>query len=69
MNFDLDNENYTKEDYMEIFNLDKDMNITADKLNNKYKNLLKDIKNENLNHEDLNKIKIFLLLFINNTNI
>ena len=29
MNFDLDNKNYTKQDCMEIFNLDKDMNVTS----------------------------------------
>ena len=26
MNFDLDTNNYTKDDYMDIFNLDKSMN-------------------------------------------
>ena len=30
MNFDLDTNNYTKDDYMDIFNLDKSMNPSKD---------------------------------------
>ena len=60
MNFDLDNKNYTKQDCMEIFNLDKDMNITSDKIKKQYDKLLKDIKKENLDNDSLNNFKIFL---------
>ena len=60
MNFDLDNKNYTKQDCMEIFNLDKDMNITSDKIKKQYDKLLNDIEKENLDSDSLNNFKIFL---------
>lgn len=60
MNFDLDNKNYTKQDCMEIFNLDKDMNITFDKIKKQYNKLLKDIENEDLDNDSLDHFKIFL---------
>ena len=60
MNFDLDNKNYTKDDCIEIFDLDKDMNITSQKINEKYERLLKDVENENLDIDDLKNFKLFL---------
>ena len=60
MNFDLDNKNYTKQDCMEIFNLDKDMNVTSDKIKKQYDKLLNDIEKENLDSDSLNNFKIFL---------
>ena len=60
MNFDLDNKNYTKQDCMEIFNLDKDMNVTSDKIKKQYDKLLNDIKKENLDSDSLQNFKIFL---------
>ena len=60
MNFDLDNKNYTKEDCIEIFDLDKDMNITSQNINEKYERLLKDVENENLDNDDLKNFKLFL---------
>ena len=42
MNFDLDTKNYNKEDYFDIFNLDKNMQITSRTVNTKYKELITD---------------------------
>ena len=52
MNFDLDTQNYNKEDYFDIFDLDKNMNITKSTVETKYKNLLNNIQNGNLEEED-----------------
>ena len=56
MNFDLDTQNYNKEDYFDIFDLDKNMNITKSTVEIKYKNLLNNIKNGNLEEEDKTNI-------------
>ena len=37
MNFDLDTNNYSKEDYYEIFNLDKTLTITESLVDEKHK--------------------------------
>ena len=55
MNFDLDIKNYNKDDYFEIFDLDKNMNVTKTTVETKYKNLLNNIKKGNL--EDAEKKK------------
>ena len=60
MNFDLDTQNYNKEDYFDIFDLDKNMNITKSTVEIKYKNLLNNIKNGNLEEEDKTKMQKFL---------
>lgn len=60
MNFDLDNKNYTKQDCMEIFNLDKDMNITPQKVKQRYEKLLKDIEKEDFDSDSLKNFKTFL---------
>ena len=41
MNFDLDTSNYSKEDYYDIFNLDKSITITKSLLEEKHKNFTK----------------------------
>ena len=51
MNFDFDTSNYSKEDYYDIFNLDKSLSITESLLNEKHKTLLNNIKNENMDVE------------------
>jgi len=60
MNFDLDTSNYSKEDYYEIFNLDKSLSITEKLINEKHKTLLNNIKNENMDKEQKEEISIFL---------
>ena len=60
MNFDLDTSNYSKEDYYEIFNLDKSLNVTESLLNEKHKTLLNNIKNENMEEEQKTEISAFL---------
>ena len=60
MNFDLDTSNYSKEDYYEIFNLDKSLSITESLIKDKHKTLLNNIKNENLDEEQKNEISTFL---------
>ncbi len=60
MNFDLDTSNYSKEDYYEIFNLDKSLNVTESLLNEKHKTLLNNIKNENMEAEQKTEISAFL---------
>ena len=60
MNFDLDTSNYSKEDYYEIFNLDKSLSITESLVKEKHKTLLNNIKNENMDEEQKNEISNFL---------
>ena len=60
MNFDLDTQNYNKEDYFDIFDLDKNMNITKSTVETKYKNLLNNIQNGNLEEEARTKMQKFL---------
>ena len=60
MNFDLDTSNYSKEDYYEIFNLDKSLSITESLVKEKHKNLLNNIKNENMDEEQKKEISTFL---------
>ncbi len=66
MNFDLDIDNYSKEDYIDIFNLDKNINPSKDTVIKKYDNLLNNIDEENLDQEDKNKMKLFLTECKNN---
>ena len=60
MNFDLDIDNYSKDDYMDIFNLDKSMNPSKETVEKNYKNLLNNIEEENLDQDEKKKIKVFL---------
>ena len=60
MNFDLDIDNYTKDDYMDIFNLDKSMNPSKNTVEKNYKDLLNNIDEENLDLDEKKKIKLFL---------
>lgn len=60
MNFDLDTSNYSKEDYYDIFNLDKNITITKSILEEKHKNLLNNIENENMDEDKKKEIKQFL---------
>ena len=60
MNFDLDTSNYSKEDYYEIFNLDKTLTITESLVDEKHKTLLNNIKNENMEIEQKKAISSFL---------
>ena len=60
MNFDLDTSNYSKDDYYEIFNLDKSLTITESLLNEKHETLLNNIKKENMDIEQKKEISTFL---------
>ena len=60
MNFDLDTSNYSKEDYYEIFNLDKSLSITENLIKEKHETLLNNIKNENMDEEQKKEISAFL---------
>ena len=60
MNFDLDIKNYNKDDYFEIFDLDKNMNVTKTTAETKYKNLLNNIKKGNLEDAEKKKMTKFL---------
>ena len=60
MNFDLDTSNYSKDDYYEIFNLDKSLTITESLLNEKHETLLNNIKKENMDIEQKREISTFL---------
>jgi hypothetical protein len=70
MDFDLNINNYSKEDYFDIFNLDKNMNPSKNSVNENYNNLLNNINNENIDLDEKKKLKTFLtnckqnLLFI-----
>ena len=59
MNFDLDTSNYSKDDYYEIFNLDKSLTITESLLNEKHETLLNNIKKENMDIEQKKKYQHF----------
>ena len=60
MNFDLDSKNYNKDDYFDIFNLDKNMNVTPSTVNSKYKELLNDIESSIMEKKEKEQIKLFL---------
>ncbi|MBN23000.1 MAG: hypothetical protein CL678_17075 [Bdellovibrionaceae bacterium] len=60
MNFDLDTKNYNKEDYFDIFNLDKNMNVTPSTVNTKFKELLNDIESSVMEKKEKEQIKVFL---------
>jgi hypothetical protein len=66
MNFDLDTNNYTKDDYMDIFNLDKSMNPSKETVEKNYNNLLNNIEEENLDQDEKQKMKQFLIQCKNN---
>ena len=51
MNFDLDIDNYTKDDYLDIFELDKNMNPSKHSVKKNYEKLLNNIEEENLDIE------------------
>lgn len=58
MNFDLNIDNYSKKDYLDIFNLKN--NPTIDQINNKYQNLLNNLNNEALDNDQKKEMKTFL---------
>ena len=66
MNFDLNISNYTKDDYMDIFNLDKSMHPTGNTVEKNYKDLLNNIEEENLDQQEKQQIKVFLTECKNN---
>ena len=66
MYFDFDIDNYSKDDYMDIFNLDKSMNPSKGTVEKNYKNLLNNIEEENLDQDEKKKIKVFLTDCMNN---
>ena len=75
MNFDLNIDNYTKSDYLDIFNLDKLINPTPNLIETKYKDLLNNIEGENMSFEDktqfisfLTKCKNNLIIILNEKN-
>jgi len=66
MNFDLDTGNYSKDDYMDIFNLDKSINPSKETVEKNYKILLNNIEEENLDSDEKNKMRQFLTQCKNN---
>jgi len=66
MNFDLNIDNYSKDDYMDIFNLDKSMNPSKATVEKKYEILLNNINEENLDPDERKKIQFFLTECKNN---
>ena len=64
MNFDLNIDNYSKKDYLDIFNLKN--NTTIDQINNKYQNLLNNLNNEDLDNDQKKEMKTFLSQCKNN---
>ena len=60
MNFDFDINNYNKNDFLEIFSIDKNKNITVDLINRKYRLLLNIIENGDESIEQKTKIKEFI---------
>ena len=75
MNFNLNSDDYSKDDYLDIFNLDKSMNISQNKVNESYNNLLNSINNEELDLDKKKEMIFFLrkcrdsLLLLVNENI
>jgi hypothetical protein len=66
MNFDLNIDNYSKSDYLDIFNLDKLINPTPDIIETKYQDLLNNIHGENIPMDNKNDITSFLTRCKNN---
>ena len=66
MNFDLDTDNYSKEDYFDIFDLDKSVNPTKGTIEDKHKTLLNNINEENMDREEKEKMIMFLTECKNN---
>ena len=60
MNFDFDINNYNKDDFLEIFEINKDVNVSFDVIENKYQILLNNIENSDEEIEKKTKIKTFL---------
>lgn len=60
MNFDLNSNNYSKDDYLDFFNLDKSMNISKNKVNESYNNLLNNINDEDLDLDEKKDMINFL---------
>jgi hypothetical protein len=60
MNFDLNINNYSKDDYMDIFNLDKSMNPSKATVETNYQDLLNNVNEENLDTDEKKKIQVFL---------
>ena len=66
MDFDLTIDNYSKDDYFEIFDLDKNMNPTKKEIEKSYNNLLNNLENEDMTLDDKEDMKLFLLGCRNN---
>jgi hypothetical protein len=66
MNFDLNINNYSKDDYMDIFNLDKSMNPSKETVETNYKDVLNYVSGENLDPHEKKNIQVFLLKCKNN---
>ena len=64
MNFDLNIDNYSKKDYLDIFNLQN--NPSIDEINGKYQNLLNNLNNEDLDNDNKKEMKMFLSQCKNN---
>ncbi len=60
MSFDLNMDNYSKDDCFEIFDLDKNINPSKNTIDQKYKKLLNNVNEGNLESEEKTKIKNFL---------
>ena len=66
MNFDLNIDNYSKSDYLDIFNLDKLINPSMDIIETRYQDLLNNIDGENMTIDNKNQIISFLTHCKNN---
>jgi len=60
MSFDLNTDNYSKDDYFDIFDLDKNINPSENTIDKKYKKLLNNVNEGNLESEEKTKIKSFI---------
>ena len=66
MDFDLNIDNYSKDDYFDIFDLDKSMNPSKQTIEENYNNLLNNINDEILDLDEKNNITVFLTNCRNN---
>ena len=66
MDFDLTIDNYSKDDYFEIFDLDKNMNPTKKEIEKKVIIIVNNFENEDMTLDDKEDMKLFLLGCRNN---
>ena len=60
MDFNLNIDNYSKDDLMDFFNLDKSMNPSKQTIEENYNNLLNNINDEIIDLDEKNNMIVFL---------